>query len=59
MWVGRSETFSPAISAEEPIISSLIQGAHTIMESILKFTTMGIITTKNRAQLAILITLST
>ena len=52
------ETFSLAISAEEPIISSLIQGARTIMESILKFTMMSIITTKNRAQLTILITLS-
>ena len=47
------ETFSLAISAEEPIICSLIQGARTIMESILKFTMMSIITTKNRAQLTI------
>ena len=56
--MGRLETFSLAISAEEPIISSLIQGARTIMESILKFITMSIITTKNRAQLTILIILS-
>ena len=52
------ETFSLAISAEEPIISSLIQGVRTIMESILKFTMMSIITTKNRAQLTILIRMS-